>query len=47
MKVNKVIEKALDIAEQTLNSFRLSANKIEIFKFRATRLIELYESYDR
>ena len=45
-EVDLTIERALDIAELTPSSFRLFANKLEIFKFRSKRLQEMYECYD-
>ena len=45
-EVDQTIEQALDIAELTPSSFRLFANKLEIFKFRSKRLQEMYERHD-
>ena len=45
-EVNKILDSAVDLRDKTPYSFRLYAEKLEIFKFKSSKLKELYEKFD-
>lgn len=45
-EVDVLVDMAIDFSDRTPKSFRLLANKLEIFTFRSSKLMELYRGYD-